>query len=844
MTSLYHHILFLTVFSLSIVSAEAVQSGVAVQNPVQTSEDNVAYLDYLLDLRVTSGSFLELDLETSPFSMTIITREQVRLCGARTMSELLEIHVPGFQYMFNKWNGTIWGMRGVANDRNTKMIYLVNGHKLNTQARDGFQSETVLGLLGDIERVEVLRGPAGLVYGSGAIAGIVNVVTRKAEGNGADVGTAFTTSGGREFDANIFAVPSTDQTISIAAGFRQSDGLDDHASRIYGSGPYPLPSSSGNDAGVPADGNYGSTDGNWRIAGEWGIKNLNLYLRATRQKENAGAWFVLDPWPERTAYPDSTFPPKLVDGEIIYYDDPFWRQTESYFANRQQYLSDNLSGEARYDHPLGVNDLQLKAGCDRTTTRTATEPREGYTGDYLGINADFLPFTFGETRISTSALFMLKSVPGLQLAAGFEYRLDIIGDDMEGHNQAFRHSFTPVVTGINYHTFSLFTEGMYALSDKLDLHFGGRLDRHTRAFMATPKLALIYKPARRHALKFICQSSSNNGSADNYEYNRFHRDLNTGDLSDTATFLYAYLHPAVNSEIVQPVQPLDSLHTLRPERVYSAELAYTGGITDRITLAPSASFGYVKDLFGWSQKLFRVVNAGSYRYFNLDLEGDYRGRYVAIGVNHTFQRPVFTDVEKQKTAYPIVTIDTSGVYYDSVPSAVSPTGWEYRPRLSGNTAGYDVNLVKDGVTADGRAFLNLNTNITKCHLTFTPYKWMALHANVRLFWGLRGRHDLHDADAGFNYLDIADGPADHGLYNYLKRSVSKKVNASIHFFLPHGFDAAVFAYDIFGIDRPFDPDMRNYTINAIRWAHMFSPAEKELFSTDRRTFGIRLGKTF
>src|SRR5690606_16597684 len=100
----------------------------------------------------------------------------------------------------------------------------INGHKMNTQARDGFQGETVLGLMKDIERIEVLRGPAGLVYGSGAIAGIVNVITKKATENKLEISTNFGTTGLQEYEANIYAIfPESDQNISISAGFRKAD---------------------------------------------------------------------------------------------------------------------------------------------------------------------------------------------------------------------------------------------------------------------------------------------------------------------------------------------------------------------------------------------------------------------------------------------------------------------------------------------------------------------------------------------------------------------------------------------------------------------------------------------
>ena len=192
------------------------------------------------------------------------------------------------------------GFTGVANDRNTKIIYLVNGHKLNTQARDGFQGETVLGLLDDIERVEVLRGPAGLVYGSGAIAGIVNVITRKAEQNQTEVSVSLGENNSQSYQASIYR-NIENSSLAFSLGYRRSDGFDTHQSRIYGRGQWPYPFWVSPEKmvknGVPSDGNFGSTDGNWKIAASWEIGKLNIYARATRQKENAGGWFIFDPWP-------------------------------------------------------------------------------------------------------------------------------------------------------------------------------------------------------------------------------------------------------------------------------------------------------------------------------------------------------------------------------------------------------------------------------------------------------------------------------------------------------------------------------------------------------------------
>ena len=103
-----------------------------------------------------------------------------------------------------------WGMRGVVNDRHTKLIYLVNGHKMNAQARDGFQGEVVLGLLNDIERVEVLRGPAG---GFMVPSDCRNCQCGyKKTGNNAQVNTGFTIPRGLTL-MSPFGSPSDNQKI-------------------------------------------------------------------------------------------------------------------------------------------------------------------------------------------------------------------------------------------------------------------------------------------------------------------------------------------------------------------------------------------------------------------------------------------------------------------------------------------------------------------------------------------------------------------------------------------------------------------------------------------------------
>ena len=833
----FQYILFIL-----LISIRPLIHGDVTQNTQPDSTEDIEYLDYLLDMKVTSGSFLELDLEKSPASITIITEEDIRLSGARHLSELLEIYVPGFQYFYNKWNGTLWGMRGVSNDRNTKIIVLINGHKLNTQARDGFQAETVLGLMDDIERIEVLRGPAGLVYGSGAIAGIVNIVTKKQVKNGSSVSARFGLHGAQQADVLLSTVPGDNRTFTFSAGFRRDNGIGDHTSRIYGLGSWPFPFwvDDAVKTGVPSDGSFGSTDGNWRIAGDWTMNNLNLYCRLTHQVESTGGLFIYDPWPEIMGKPSATDPTRTVDGTIISPDDPFWSAVEPSRNSRLLFISHNFLFKASHSATIGVNDIESSISFDLNTTRTAFEHRIGYETDYTFRELGFIENSFGEKRFSANSIFHVKSIPRLQLAAGLEYRLDRIGDDLDGRNEFYMYPDRMVVADIDYHTLSFFSEGLYELTNFFDIHLGGRLDFHTRAIMMNPKAALLYHPNDRHTFKLIFQSASNNGSADNYEYNRWHYS-NDGGLLKYPQFLSPFESPAGRSvNILQPAPSLSTLHSLKPEKVYTAELAYVGNPFQGFSVSPTITVGRVSNLFGWTQTLFRVVNAGNYNYFNADMDIVYEHNRFTIGANHTYQRPFATQPDKESIGYKIYTYDYENKPYDSI--SIEDGSWYYYPILSDSTT--NVNLIKNSITADGKNFLNLSTNVTKFYCTYKPFERVSIHMNIRLFWGLPGRYPIYSKHSGYNYWHISDGFETFNFYDYLRKGVSKKINAGIHFTLPNDFNLSLFVYDLLGIDRPYDSDSRQYVINTLRWQQMYENTQNDLYSTDQRTFHLQLSKHF
>ncbi|MCR4283078.1 MAG: TonB-dependent receptor plug domain-containing protein, partial [Bauldia sp.] len=110
-------------------------------------------------------------------AVTVITREQIARSSATTIAGLLRT-VPGVTVIESGGPGATTELR-IRGAETGHTVVLIDGVRVNdpATARDEFDFSLVS--LGNIERIEVLRGPQSAVYGSDAMGGVVNVITRK-----------------------------------------------------------------------------------------------------------------------------------------------------------------------------------------------------------------------------------------------------------------------------------------------------------------------------------------------------------------------------------------------------------------------------------------------------------------------------------------------------------------------------------------------------------------------------------------------------------------------------------------------------------------------------------------
>ena len=152
-------------------------AGAAAQTQIALSER-----DYFEELPVVlSVSRLAQPLDEAPGAVTVIDREMIRQSGVRQIVDLLRL-VPGFQ-VADVPNGSPAAVyHGPAESYPRHMQVLVDGRSQYSPFFVGGVNWNLLPVsIDDIERIEVIRGSNSAAYGSNAVLGVVNIVTRNAQ---------------------------------------------------------------------------------------------------------------------------------------------------------------------------------------------------------------------------------------------------------------------------------------------------------------------------------------------------------------------------------------------------------------------------------------------------------------------------------------------------------------------------------------------------------------------------------------------------------------------------------------------------------------------------------------
>jgi iron complex outermembrane receptor protein len=188
----------------------------------QKPEENLKHLslEQLGSIEVTTVSKDPQQVLKTPAAVFVITQEDIRRSGATSIPEALRL-APGVEVArvdADHWSVAI---RGFAGQFSKSLLVLIDGRSVYTPLFEGVFWDVQNVMLEDVERIEVIRGPGGTIWGANAVNGVINIITMSSEntrgalvalgvGN-VDQGTGSVRYGGtagKDFNYRIYGIGS------------------------------------------------------------------------------------------------------------------------------------------------------------------------------------------------------------------------------------------------------------------------------------------------------------------------------------------------------------------------------------------------------------------------------------------------------------------------------------------------------------------------------------------------------------------------------------------------------------------------------------------------------------
>jgi len=182
----------------------AVQSGLvpaegADITPISAASLSRLSIEELAEIEVSSVSKRPERLGNASAAVYVITREDILRSGVSTLPEALRL-APNLQVARVSSSTYAITARGFNSSSANKLLVMIDGRSVYTPLHSGVFWDVQDLMLADIERIEVVSGPGGTLWGANAVNGVINILTRRsgdtqgtlvhAEGGNADQGVA------------------------------------------------------------------------------------------------------------------------------------------------------------------------------------------------------------------------------------------------------------------------------------------------------------------------------------------------------------------------------------------------------------------------------------------------------------------------------------------------------------------------------------------------------------------------------------------------------------------------------------------------------------------------------
>jgi iron complex outermembrane recepter protein len=200
-----------------LVQESSAQATQVDQNPSANLKQ--LSLEQLGSLEVTTASKEPEQVWRTPAAIYVLTQEDIRRSGATSIPEVLRL-VPGVEVARIDSDHWAVGIRGFGGEFSKSLLVLIDGRSVYSPLFAGVYWQLQDTVLEDIDRIEVIRGPGGTIWGANAVNGVINIITKSTKDTH---GVLVSTSGG-----------NLDQGIAdVRVGGTNGKGFD---YRVYGRG--------------------------------------------------------------------------------------------------------------------------------------------------------------------------------------------------------------------------------------------------------------------------------------------------------------------------------------------------------------------------------------------------------------------------------------------------------------------------------------------------------------------------------------------------------------------------------------------------------------------------------
>jgi len=199
-----------------------------------TASQVYAEVPTVLDTVVVSATRSEQTTVPTPASISVITAQDIERSGADNIAELLRGRA-GIQVsdLYGDGSGgAVFDLRGFGATAGSNTLIMIDGRRLNNGADIATPDVTTIALK-NIERIEIIQGSAGTLFGNQAVGGVINIITRRPQEFNADVELTVGSYSSSTFTASVSDRLANGLSYRLAAETRDSDNYRDNNSVDY-----------------------------------------------------------------------------------------------------------------------------------------------------------------------------------------------------------------------------------------------------------------------------------------------------------------------------------------------------------------------------------------------------------------------------------------------------------------------------------------------------------------------------------------------------------------------------------------------------------------------------------